>query len=164
MAWYYYSGRIARPIPVKKGLSKSVKPNTRVEILENSKEVAALIRKRELRLTGKPRGAGSVADEPVLNADVRSVVEKSELAMKFAEKGKTGSPGVPPVARGGQEQTHAELNISKVDKVAPPPSDEAVMAPSEEKQSSDGVEEVDQAEELPDDSKKKRKGIRRRRG
>lgn len=155
MAWYYYSGKVARPIPVKRGLSKSVRPRSRVEILEETMEVKVLIRKGELRRTGKPKGAPSVADEPAANVAVKDVVEKSELAQKFAEKGKTTGPGIPPVAKDGPEMTEAELNTPAVDKVAPPSEDG--------KASEDVAEEVDRAGKLPDDVKKKGSKKRRRR-
>lgn len=154
MAWYYYTGRVARPIPVKKGLSKSVRPNTKVEILELTAESEALIRKKELRRTGAPKCAKPVAEEPVTNVDVKKVVEKSDLAKMFAEKGFTKAPGMPPIAKAGPEMTEAELNAPKVE--------EADTSEDGEK-TDDDVEDVDRDEELPDDSNKKGKRKKRRR-
>lgn len=151
MTWYYYSGKVPRPIQVKKGLSKIVRPRTKVEILELNQESKALIRKKELRVTGKDKTALPVADEPVIDVSVKKVVRKSELARKFAEKGVTSSPGMPPVAKYGPELTEAEQGIG------------AVKLDSGEKPLEDGAEEVDRDEKLPDDSKSGGNKKRRRR-
>ena len=114
MPWYYYSGKTVRPIPVKKGLSKSVRPHKKVEILEMTLEVQALVNKRELRRTSPPMGAESIADKPVPELKVEDVVRKSELASRFAEKGKTISKGIPPKTKSGeQEMTEVEMNVAK---------------------------------------------------
>lgn len=114
MPWYYYSGKTVRPILVKKGLSKSTRPHKKVEILEITPEVQALIIKKELRRTSPPKGAESIADKPVAEIKIEEVVEKSELAKKFAEKGKTVSRSIPPKTKSGkQEMTEGELNVVK---------------------------------------------------
>lgn len=147
--WYYYSGKTVRPIPVKKGLSKSVRPNTKIEILEETVEVAALIRSGQLRITGRPPGAPSVAEAPVPQKKIEDVLGKSELAKRFAEKGKTKAAGIPPVSIRPPELTEAEAEIS-VEKTA-----ESTETPIVDEV---GSENVDQDEELKDvDSGKIRK-------
>lgn len=97
MAWYYYSGRVVRAIPQTRTKSVAVRPNTKVEILEVTKEVQALISQGVLRRTGRPVGATSVADKaPQEPVRMQDVVQKSSLAMHFAEKGMTESKDMPP--------------------------------------------------------------------
>jgi hypothetical protein len=154
MAWYYYSGKTARPIPVKRGLSKSVRPHSKVEILEETIEVKALIRKGQLRKTGKPKNMSLVSDEPIPDKTIKEVIGKSPLARFFAEKGITKSSNMPPVSKVGMEMTEHELNVTGDD-----------YSPKKEKKD-DGksveiVEEIDDAGVLNDDSNKKGKRTRR---
>lgn len=113
MPWYYYSGNISRPVPVKKGLSVSVRPHSKVEISEpNLTEIQALLRKGLLRRTGRPAGATSLVKEApvVVKGDIEKVTKKSELASRIAEKGVTGDPGKAPKKRKGKpELTEGEL-------------------------------------------------------
>ena len=156
MAWYYYTGKTVRPIPVKKGLSKAVRPHSRIEILEETIEVRALIRKGELRRTGKPKGATSVADEPVPEKTVKEAIGKSALARFFAEKGKTKAPSIPPVSKTGVELTEHEIEAEKMSGASPDKEEK------EEDEASEDSEEVDDSVMLTDDSKRKGKRGRRR--
>lgn len=115
--WFYYSGNISKPIPVKKGLSISVRPHTKIEITEPGiREVQALIRKGLLRRTGRPVGVKPVEDMPTTTPeDIIRVTPKSELARKFAEKGVTKSKSQTPKKKGSVEMTEGELEV--VDKV-----------------------------------------------
>lgn len=100
MPWYYHSGNVIRSVPVKPGVAQAVRPHSKVEILVMTPEAQALIRKGALRRTGRPKGVkvatakakAEVKDEPKM-ADV---VERSALAKNIAEKGVTGSKGIPP--------------------------------------------------------------------
>lgn len=147
MTWYYYTGKTVRPVPIKNGVSKSVRPGRKVEILVITSEAQALIRKGELRRTGAPKNAKSAVDILVPSKSIKDVVEKSEFASKFAEKGKTTSASIPPKTKSGkQEMTEGELNVANQGGEDPPDDD--------------GVVEV---AELPKDEnglKKKKKGRR----
>jgi len=168
MAWYYYSGTVVRPIPLKKGLSKSVRPKSKVEILEMTVEVQALIRKGQLRLTGKPKGAPSVADAPVPQKKVADVMGKSAMAKKIAEKGTTTSATIPPISK-NPEQTEGEQIAEEKGQERGESGDDAEGGDENEddedenssKKIADSAEEVDQAEVLNKNQKKKR--IKRRR-
>lgn len=114
MPWFYYSGNVPKPIPVKKGLSIAVQPHTRVEIFEpGSREVQALQKRGLLRRTGRPAGARSVIDEkPTTAEDIKAVTPKSAMALKIAEKGVTSDKGQAPKRPKGQpEMTEGELSI-----------------------------------------------------
>lgn len=161
MPWYYYSGNISRPIPVKQGLSVSVKSHSRVEILEpNLREVQALIKKGVLRRTGRPAGVvRSVADEPIVKrSDIVAVTPKSALASRIAEKGVTSNKGqAPRKLKGRPEMTEGELS-SSVDvqpkSVVVEPVESSVLdaSGSDESLISDGsVEVLSNAEGSPDE-------------
>lgn len=179
MSWYYYSGKTVRPVPVKKGLSKSVRPHSKIEILEMTMEAQALIRKKELRVTGKPKGAKSVADEPVPLKNIKDVVKIPERAISVAEKGATTSASMPPKTSSGKPQmTEGEIKAREIasqkkkdeaEKNAKAAESGEGVDPSsasddrDEEKLPDGGEEVDQAEVLSDDksvgkrTKKRRK-------
>ena len=56
MSWYYYSGRVVRPVMVEKGRSVSVRPNTKVEIIDESTiEFKSLCRRGFFRRTSRPK-------------------------------------------------------------------------------------------------------------
>jgi hypothetical protein len=147
MPWYYYSGKTVRPIPVKKGLSRSVRPGRKIEISEITQEAQALISKKELRRCAPPgtQGKGmSIKDAPVPEKKLTDVLPKSEMARKFAEKGRTTSPGIPPKTSSGKpEMTEGEMQIAENGTKAEP------------------VDGVVEAESLPSDGKKKNKKGRR---
>jgi hypothetical protein len=118
MAWYRYTGNVVRSIPVKKGITKAVRPHTVIEILEETRESKALIRKNLLRKTGKPRGAKSLAATPAREpVDLAGVLPKPEQAKKIAEKGKTTHKSKPPKAK-KPEHTEGELEGANVEKGA----------------------------------------------
>lgn len=112
MSWYYYSGNVVRSIPQGRFKSVAVRPNTKVEILEVTQEVQALISQGVLRRTGKPLGAVSLSDQPPRTPiRIQDVVPKSPLAMYVAEKGVTKDPGVAPQKPLGKpEHTVHELS------------------------------------------------------
>jgi len=146
MAWYYHSGKVVRPVPVKKGLSVAVRPHSKVEILEVTPEVDALIRKGLLRITGKPKGAPSVKDAYVPSTNMANV-KVSSIGNNVAEKGFSKSPSMKPVADGIQQMTVDEADLFEGSN-----ADSGLNA--------DGVvkEKVDHVEELPKNKKKKNKG------
>jgi len=164
MAWYYYAGKAVRSIQVKPGLSFAVRPHTKVEILEETTEARALIRKGELRRTGKVAGATPVSDIPVPEQKVEDVMEKSLLARKFAEKGKTTAPSIPPKSKNAQEMTEDEIRIREIvkDGQEGPGVDAGPVVVEPVPQEDEGEEaKVEDVEELPVEKKSKRK-VRRR--
>lgn len=84
MAWYYYSGKIVRPIPVSKGKSVSVRTGSKVEILELTDESKALISKGELRITGRPKDASS--DNSYGNTSIKNLIKESDMRKTFERK------------------------------------------------------------------------------
>lgn len=111
MPWYFYSGKIVRPIPVKRGVSVAVQPSSTVEILEETPVFRALYAKRLLRRTAKPKDFKSSSDIPVQTTRIEDVLPKSEMAKRIAEKGRTSSPNEPPTAKTGIELTEGEAAI-----------------------------------------------------
>ena len=175
MPWFYYSGNVPKSMPVKKGLSVSVPPHSKVEILEPGlREVQALKKKGLLRRTGRPAGAKSIADVlPTTAADIRAVTPKSAMALKIAEKGVTTDKGqAPKKPKGSPEMTEGELTaLDKERKASKPSEDAPVESPTSIPLPGDGgfinadrVEVLSDADESPDentggavDSKKKKK-------
>ena len=121
MAWYYYSGPVTRPVRVSSTKSVAVRPNSKIEILEVTPDVQALIRSGCLRRTGRPLGAQSIADqEPAPQVKMKDVLQRSSLAQHFAEKGVTTSSVMPPTKTvGAQEYTVHELAMDEADQSAP---------------------------------------------
>lgn len=158
MTWYYHSGKTVRPIPVKKGLSKSVRPNSRVEILELTSESKALIRKHELTICGKPKGAKSIADEPIPSTDIAAAIGVTPMARSIAEKGKTTDSKIAPTTIGIPQMTEGELATGSAT-----PLIEEENAEDVEKKPHIDREEVDQDEVLSDDSDNNKGKNKRRR-
>lgn len=135
MPWFFYSGNIPRPVPIKKGVSIALVPHTKVEIVDaNSPEVQALKRKGLLRVTGKPASAVSLAKVEAPVETVADVTPKSDMARSIAEKGVSKGKGeTPKKAVGNPEMTEGELVSSekKVDVVEV--LSKAVSSPDEEK-------------------------------
>ena len=97
MAWYYYSGNIVKSVPVSRTKSVAVRPNSKIEILEVTKEAQVMLSAGILRRTGRPLGAKSLEDEvPVPRVHMRDVLPPSPLAQHFAEKGVTTAAEMPP--------------------------------------------------------------------
>ena len=164
MGWYYYSGTVVRPIPVKKGLSKSVRPKSKVEILEMTPEANALIRKGQLRVTSRDKGAVPAAQVPVPQKTVADVVPKSDMAKNVAEKGVTTAATLPPKKPVGNPETTEGEDAAKAKEEADRGADESAAAGEGDdasKKDEDGAEEVDQAEVLNENQRKKR--VKRRR-
>ena len=143
MAWYYYSGNVARPIKVREGLSKSVKPHSKVEIQDMDHATRALKNKGLLVRTSRPKSIKPVGDGVGNEKNIEDVVVKSKLAMAIAEKGKTIDPAIAPVSVSGAEVTAVEETLAQRLSEA---SNEDTQAP---------VEEADSAiTELKDDDEK----------
>lgn len=125
MPWFYFSGHVVRAVPVSRNGSVAVRPNTKVEILEVTPESQALINQGTLRRTSPPRGAKSIADQPMpTTLRVEDVVPKSALALNFAEKGVTTSKDLPPKKLVGKpEYTIHEMEMqAKARTNAPAPA------------------------------------------
>ena len=142
MAWYYYSGPIPQAIRVSSTKSVAVHPHSKVEILEVTREVQALLNAQVLRRCGRTLGAKSLADEPVAPpVRMQDVVPKSSLAQHFAEKGVTPSKTMPPKKPvGSPEYTIHEVALAEKGIVAPSGGDLVVevetaapVAPVDEK-------------------------------
>lgn len=84
MAWYYYSGKIVRPIPVSRGKSVSVRTGSKVEILELTDESKALISKGELRITGRPKDAST--DNSYGDTNIKNLIKESDMRKTFERK------------------------------------------------------------------------------
>lgn len=108
MAWYYYTGKVVQAVQIKRGLSKAVKPHTKVEIIDMTTDVQALIRQGLLRQTGKPKGAVSAESIVIPDVKLADVMPKSDMARFVAEKGVTSAPMVSPVSS-KVELTEGEL-------------------------------------------------------
>jgi hypothetical protein len=96
MSWYYYSGSVVRPVQVKPGETRAIRPHSKVEILTMTPEAQAMIRKGILRRTGKPKGAKPLDPTPKKEIKIEDVVQKSRMAQNIAEKGVTSSRNKPP--------------------------------------------------------------------
>jgi len=145
MGWYYYSGKVVRPIMIKKGRSVSVRPNSRVEVLDESTfEFKSLSRRGLLRRTGKPKNL-NVEEKPVPTKRVEDVVVKSDMAKSIAEKGVTKSKDVLPSSK-IVELTDGEETLGK-----------------DLEEDKENVGDVDKAEELPLGEYKSKEGKKRRR-
>jgi hypothetical protein len=99
MSWYYYSGRVVRPVMVEKGRSVSVRPNTKVEIIdESTSEFKSLCRRGFLRRTSRPKNL-NVDKKNISDKTFKDVIKKSKMAKLIAEKGVTKAMDVPPVSK-----------------------------------------------------------------
>lgn len=114
MAWYYFSGKTVKSIRVCSTKSVAVRPNTKVEVLEVTREVQALINQGMLRKTGRPRDAKSMDGAPPRpEVRMQDVLARSALATFCAEKGVTPAKGMPPTKAVGQpEFTVHELEVA----------------------------------------------------
>jgi hypothetical protein len=148
MPWYYYSGKVVRPIMIEKGRSVSVRPNTKVEIIDESTiEFKSLCRRGFLRRTSRPKNL-EVDKKEISTKTVKDVVPKSKMAKIIAEKGITVSKDIPPESKFSVELTEGEQQLVENIKV-------------EGKEFLD-VDQVDKVEELSEDTDKKIKIKRRR--
>lgn len=115
MAWYYYSGNVVRSIPVKAGLSRVVKPHSKIEIIAETKEFQAMKKRGLFRRTSPQKGALPGVAEDVAELKVEDVLQKSEMAKAVAEKGVTKSKGIAPTKpKGKPEMTEAELTSVRI--------------------------------------------------
>ena len=148
MPWYYYSGKVVRPIMIEKGRSVSVRPNTKVEIIDESTiELKSLCRRGFLRRTSRPKNL-EVDKKEISTKTVKDVVPKSKMAKIIAEKGITVSKDIPPESKFSVELTEGEQQLVENIKV----EGKEVL----------NVDQVDQVEELSEDTDKKIKIKRRR--
>lgn len=148
MPWYYYSGKVVRPIMIEKGRSVSVRPNTKVEIIDESTiELKSLCRRGFLRRTSRPKNL-EVDKKEISTKTVKDVVPKSKMAKTIAEKGITVSKDIPPESKFSVELTEGEQQLVENIKV----EGKKVL----------NVDQVDQVEELSEDTDKKIKIKRRR--
>lgn len=146
MSWYYYSGKVVRPIMIERGRSVSVRPNTKVEIIDESTiEFKSLCRKGVLRRTSRPKNL-EIEKKDIPTKTVKDVVPKSKMAKIIAEKGITISKDIPPESKFAIELTEGEQQIV-----------ESVIV--EEKGSID----VDQVEKSSEDDIDKKIKIKKRR-
>jgi hypothetical protein len=85
MAWYYYSGKVAIPIQVKKGVSVSVRPGRKFEALENTEQLENLKQRRLVTSTTPDRKAVSVESMVVPELKVADVMSPSKFASVFVD-------------------------------------------------------------------------------
>lgn len=112
MAWYYYSGSSVRPIPVRKGRSVAVRPHTKFEVFEETREVQDLVARGVIRRSGAPpRSRSKEAEAP---GPVPKIIAKDiplpQFARSVAEKGVTSGRGIPPRSSGPVEMTEDEAH------------------------------------------------------
>lgn len=108
MASYYYSGNIVRPIPVSKGRSVAVRPNTKFEVFEETQEIQNLVARGVIRRCGGTKVKGTVPDPPV-KIDPKKI-PVPQFSRSIAEKGVTSAKGIPPKATGSVEMTEDEVH------------------------------------------------------
>lgn len=134
MAWYYFSGNVVKSIPVSRTKSVAVRPHSKVEILEVTQEVQAMLSAGILKRTGKPLGSVSMEDAPpVPRVHLRDVLPPSSLAQNFAEKGVTSSATMPPrKPLGSPEFTVHELSVEGVIVAPESRGEDAAVLPVEE--------------------------------
>jgi hypothetical protein len=77
MAWYYYSGKIAIPIEVKKGVSVSVRGGSKFEALEDTKQIEILKQRKVIRLTTPDKKAIPVELLKVPELKIEQVMKPS---------------------------------------------------------------------------------------
>jgi len=117
MSWYYYSGVVVRPIPVKKGVSVSVRPATKIEIIEMTPEADALVRCGQLRIASRDHNAKNIRDVlEVTKKDMRLIIAQNSNTMLnvVAEKHKIVN-GVAKEICSGVQFTEGELEFVKND-------------------------------------------------
>lgn len=85
MAWYYYSGKVAIPIQVKKGVSISIRPGRKFEALENTEQLENLKQRRLVTSTTPDKKAIPVEDMIVPVLKVKDVVAPSKFASIVVE-------------------------------------------------------------------------------
>ena len=153
MAWYFYTGSVVRPIPIKLGMSKSVRPNSKVEILELTIDAQALIRRGQLRLTAKPKVVPPASTESVSVVKLVDVLKTSLMAETFAEKGKSPDAGTPPVSAFGAEMTAAERGVEVETTVS--------QLSFDDENDDEVVGEVDQVEDMGENGRVRRSRKRR---
>jgi|WetSurMetagenome_2_1015567.scaffolds.fasta_scaffold268772_1 hypothetical protein len=85
MAWYYYSGKVAIPIQVKKGVSISVRPGRKFEALENTEQLENLKQRRLVTSTTPDKKAVPVESMVVPELKVRDTVAPSKFASIFVD-------------------------------------------------------------------------------
>jgi hypothetical protein len=133
---------------IEKGRSVSVRPNTKVEIIDESTiELKSLCRRGFLRRTSRPKNLEADKKE-ISTKTVKDVVPKSKMAKTIAEKGITVSKDIPPESKFSVELTEGEQQLVENIKV----EGKKVL----------NVDQVDQVEELSEDTDKKIKIKRRR--
>ena len=152
MSWYYYSGRVVRPVMVEKGRSVSVRPNTKVEIIDESTiEFKSLCRRGFFRRTSRPKDL-NIDKKNISDKTFKDVIKKSKMARLIAEKGVTIAMDVPPVSKVKVELTEGEMENISLDEM------------SEEKKVDIGdFLDVDQGEALPNIEIKKEEKKKKRR-
>lgn len=116
MSWYYYTGKMVRPIMVSKHRSKAVRPNTKIEILEIIGDTQSLIDNGILRATGNPNINIKKVKKKIEKAEksLKEVLKASKFAASFAEKGKTSSAKIAPSSK-NPEFTAGEVVVLQND-------------------------------------------------
>lgn len=80
MAWYYYSGKVAIPIQVKKGVSISVRPGSKFEALDSTEQLENLRQRRLIISTTPNKKAKPIESIIVPELKMSDVVAPSKFA------------------------------------------------------------------------------------
>lgn len=108
MPWYYHTGNVVRPIRVAKGRSVAVRPHTKFEVFDESKEIQDLAARGVIRRTGGgPKS--KTAPPPVPKIDPKDI-PLPQFSKSIAEKGVTSGRGIPPKSKGPVEMTEGEAH------------------------------------------------------
>lgn len=83
MAWFYYNGKVPAPIPVKKGLTISVRGGTKFEVLESTQELETLMQRGLVKQTTPDKKARPVASIDVPSMSVGDVMLPSKMVNMF---------------------------------------------------------------------------------
>jgi len=110
MAWYYYSGKVAIPIQVKRGVSVSIRPGRKFEALENTEQLENLKQRRLVTSTTPDKKAVPVESMVVPELNVKDAVEPSKFASMVID-----IPKNKPVEE-GKEIIQESVNFNTIEK------------------------------------------------
>jgi hypothetical protein len=110
MAWYYYSGKVAIPIQVKKGVSVSVRSGRKFEALENTEQLEKLKQRRLVTSTTPDKKAVPVESMVVPELNLKDSVEPSKFASMVIDV-----PKNKPVDE-GKEIIQESVNFNTIEK------------------------------------------------
>jgi hypothetical protein len=160
MAWFYYNGKVSVPIPVKKGLSISVRGGTKFEVLESTQELETLMQRGLVKQTTPDKKAKPVESMSIPVLSIGEVMNPSKMVNMFN--------GI--VDNGEQEKKEAAVItpkvVEKIEAVVETVIEENVNAfvGKEVEKEEDGTKEIEDASPLGEDENGGRVKRRRKSG